>query len=77
MDQARKRLLDGPYISVCSNNRHFERRNCPVCGLPADRLLPYRAGDCVACSALCGLDRYCCNSPRPTIGPDPRNTSLS
>lgn len=52
-------------VHRCVGKHYFLGDTCPWCQSPTIDALEYREGDCVACGCLCGVDAYCCDSPRP------------
>lgn len=52
-------------VSKCISGHHFLGQQCPWCGKSKVGAMPYKAGDCIACSALCQDGLFCCNRPRP------------
>jgi hypothetical protein len=56
-----------PVIRKCAAGHHFMSDTCDLCDSGVVKEYPYRVGDCIACSALCGEQAYGCTSPDPLV----------
>lgn len=52
-------------IRRCSGGHFFIGKSCPFCKRAAIANIPYQAGDCIDCGALCPGYAYGCTQPNP------------